>query len=225
MNDIFIVILEFCGGKRTNLLYEKLSAWNPSATIHILDNASPQNKCKYITHQNSKNSGIGGGIKDCIRLACENDCRYLFLITNDIIPVTKLDMNHLSDIISYNKGIVQLSVSLTQDSDKKYYPWMLNQGQGNNRVVTHADILCCVLDTEFIKQFGGFPDSWSGWGYDWELSYQAGVQNKKIVICDRYKVEHIQKTILSKEKVKMNELKSVYNKKYGDYRVIYPFTI
>ncbi len=222
-SNVFCVILEYCGGKATDTLYQKLSRWNPNFVINVLDNASPTNKSIFITHQNKFNSGVGGGIMDCITLAKEKRARYLLFITNDIIPVTKIDFAHLIQIIELNSDVIQISTSLTKNSDKKYYPWMTCMGKYDNRIVRHSDLLCSLLDIEFIDSFGGFPYSVSGWGYDWEIGYQAKLKEKKIVICDQYRIRHNNTTSQDILDKKFKELTEVYNKRYGNYRKIVPF--
>ncbi|PRX55255.1 glycosyltransferase family 2 protein [Flagellimonas meridianipacifica] len=224
MDKVFCVILDYCGGSRTDKLFLKLSKWNPNFKIHILDNDSPSNKSNYITHQNKFNSGVGGGIVDCISLAKLNNSKYILFIANDILPVTRIDFQHLLEIIECNSDVIQISTSLTKNSDKKYYPWMYNRGNKDNRIVRHADLLCSLLRIDFIDSFGGFPKSRSGWGYDWEISYQAKLQRKKIVVCDYYRVKHLDEkkstTVWNK---KLEEVIEIYNKRYGDYRLIMPF--
>ncbi|MEW4924693.1 hypothetical protein [Algibacter sp. 2305UL17-15] len=225
-NEIFCIILDYCGGVRTNILYKKLTKWNPGFKIHVLDNASPENKCDFITHQNKINSGVGGGIRDCIKLAREYGSKYVMFIANDIVPVTKIDIGHLMEIMEFNDDVVQISASLTKNSDKKYYPWMTNMDNGDNRLVHHADLLCSILDLDFIESFGGFPESKSGWGYDWEIGYQAKIKNKKIVISDLYRIKHVNDIKNNSSEtwnIKLQELKRVYNKRYGNFNVIKPF--
>lgn len=226
MNSVFCVILEYCGGRSTYNLYQKLSKWNPCFEIHVLDNASPENKTDYISYQNVTNSGIGGGIRDCIRLARDSGSKYLLFITNDIVPITKIDIWHLKEIMSKNQNVVQISTSLTKNSDKKYYPWMINMGRNENRIVRHADLLCSLINLDFIESFGGFPESKSGWGYDWEIGYQAKIKNKKIVVSDFYKIKHINDHKKNSPEVlnwKLQEQKEVYDRIYGDFNLISPF--
>jgi hypothetical protein len=78
------VILEYCGGARTDALHEKLSTWNPAHTIRVLDNASPACRATCVTDHNLVNSFIGGGIKDCLALAKKEACRYVLIVMNDI---------------------------------------------------------------------------------------------------------------------------------------------
>ncbi|MGB5820425.1 MAG: hypothetical protein WBG90_13155 [Saonia sp.] len=225
-DEVFCMILDYCGGTQTDELFRRLSKWNSNFRINLLDNSSPTNKSKFITHQNDINSGVGGGIKDCIKLAMDDNKKYLMFITNDIVPITKIDFLHLIHIMKHNPDVVQVSASLTKNSDKKYYPWMINVGNKDNRIVRHADLLCCLLDLSFLQSFGGFPESNSGWGYDWEIGYQARLKKKKIVICDQYKIKHVEKTNSDSHHMrqqKMMELKEVYNMRYGDYRILSPF--
>src|SRR5690242_6336861 len=74
------VILEYCGGRRTDHLVERLRSWNPGREIAVLDNASPSNRCSYITHSNACNTYVGGGIIDCYKLAESRNCDNLFFI-------------------------------------------------------------------------------------------------------------------------------------------------
>ncbi len=171
---------------------------------------------------------MGGGIKDCISLANQNGCRYVLLITNDIHFQNKLDITHFEDLLKEYPDIVQVGVSLTKNSDKRYYPWMINQGNKENRLVHRSDIFCCVLDTQFIDEFGSFPDSLSGWGYDWEVRYQAPLQNKKIVICDLFTIKHVNEKKNSDQEIwntKLAELRKAYDQRYGSHQRITPFCL
>jgi hypothetical protein len=222
----FPVILEYCGGEKTDRLYEKLSKDNPNYKINVLDNCSPKNKSKYITHQNEKNSFVGGGIKDCINLAKKNKCKYLFFFANDIKIINKIDIKYFEKLMKKDKDIVQAGASLTKDSDKTYYPWIINKGKNEDRIVRHSDLLACIFRISFLNEID-FPNSKSGWGYDWEIAYHAKLTNKKILISDKFLYRHLEKkdksalTGLSISK-KMDELMKVYNKKYGDYKKIHP---
>ena len=220
MDHTFAIILDYCGGSKTDKLYEQLKAWNPDTRIHILDNASPSEKSRYITHQNRMNSFIGGGIKDCISLAKENKSKFLLFITNDIRLLNKIYLKSLERIMFSNPDMVQLSVSLTPSSDKNY-PWMFNQGRNELREVHHSDFLFTLLRLSFIEDFGGFPDSKSGWGYDWEFGYHAHHRKKMIVISDQFLIEHLG----NRENVswKHEEMCKIYNAKYGDYRKIFQY--
>ncbi|TKG94393.1 hypothetical protein EYV94_14030 [Puteibacter caeruleilacunae] len=221
--DIFCVILDYCGGLETDNLYEKLSAWNPEYNIEILDNASPENKSRNISITSSANSGIGGGIKDCINQCKSRGSRYLLFITNDIVPITKIDFELMANVMMYNDGVALVSPSLSLDSDKPYYPWMTCQKKGENRVVPHADFLCCLFDTQIIDSFGGFPDSRSGWGYDWEFAYHSRSQNKRMVVCDSMIIKHLEENLNPIiEMQKQIELKRIYDQRYGDYRKLRP---
>ncbi len=221
---IFCVILDYCGGHRTNRLYRKLSKWNTDYTIDILDNGSPQKKSKYITYQNKTNTGVGGGINDCVELARQRGCNYLFFIANDIILKSRIDIGYLEKYILQEKDIVLISAALTKDSDKIYYPWMNYQHPPTNRAVCHADLLCCLMDISFIDSFGGFPESRGGWGFDWELAYHARLRGKKIVVCDYMTIKHDNSKTTTKETLlaKQQEMRDIYNKRYGDFNKINP---
>lgn len=225
--NICCVLLEYCGGVRTDALHKRLSKWNPDYKINVLDNASPRNKSQFITHQNEENSGVGGGIIDALRIARMEHAKYLFLIVNDIIPVTKIEVRNFELILTRYPEIVQLSASITKNSDQAaHYPWMIDRGKWETRLVPHSDILCCVLDVDFIQQFGGFPASKSGWGYDWEIAYQARLKNRKIVISDFFKIKHIndaEKKAPCVSEEKHEELQKIYDARYGSHKIIFEY--
>ncbi len=220
----FCVILDYCGGRHTNNLYRKLSKWNTDYTINILDNGSPKKKSKYITHQNKTNTGVGGGINNCMELARQAGCRYLFFIANDIKLKSRINIGYLEKYMLQEKDTVLMSAALTKDSDKIYYPWMDYQHPPANRVVCHADLLCCLMDISFIDSFGGFPDSKGGWGFDWELAYHARLQGKKIAVCDYMTVRHDNSKTTSTETLlaREQEMRDIYNERYGDFNKIKP---
>ncbi|WP_143306401.1 hypothetical protein [Chitinophaga vietnamensis] len=222
-SNICCVLLEYCGGKQTDALYTRLAKWNPGYKINVLDNASNQNKSRFITHQNMVNSGIGGGIIDALRIARKEQAKYLLLLVNDIVPITRIEIRNFELILAQYPEVVQLSASITKHSDQAaHYPWMIDQAQWQNRVVPHADILCCAMDIDFIQEFGGFPDSRSGWGYDLELAYQARIRQRKIVVSDFFKVRHVNdKTGATTSAEKRAELERVYDARYGSYKVIF----
>ncbi|QJB32203.1 hypothetical protein HF329_13050 [Chitinophaga oryzae] len=225
MRKVCCVILEYCGGAQTDKLHKKLSAWNPSHTIYVLDNASPHNTCSCITHRNEHNSGIGGGIRDALQLARTTGADVLLLIVNDVVPVTKIDIGYYEELLNRFPDVVQVSASITRNTAQAAnYPWMIDAGSRENRVVPHADLLCCAIDIDFVENFGGFPPSRGGWGYDWEIAYHADLLKKKIVVCDFFKVKHIHpdtpKTGPQHED-KYEELVRIYDAKYGSYRTIF----
>ena len=219
------IILEYCGGKKTDSLYLKLTRWNPGYSIHILDNASHQNRCSFITRQNVTNSGIGGGIIDCLKMAKDEGAKYLFFIANDIVPLTRIEIAYFEEMLEKFPGIVQLSASITKNSDQgRHFPWMINQRASENRVAPHSDILCCALNIDFIERFGGFPFSRGGWGYDWEIAYQAKLSQKLIVISDYLKIKHINESGKQDEQSKLQklrELQKIYDQKYGSCNTIF----
>ena len=145
MEDTFVIILDYCGGSRTDRLYEQLAQNNPQTDIFILDNASPDNKSLYVSHQNQENSFIGGGIKDCIRLAIKSHKQFLLFITNDIKIKRQIPLWHLEKVMLEKDDVVQVSASLTESSDKTYYPWMINKRSRTLRKVPHADFLFCCI--------------------------------------------------------------------------------
>ncbi len=220
----FPIILEYCGGEYTNKLHLKLSKDNPDHKINVLDNASPQNRCNVITHQNKINSFAGGGIRDCIKLARQSRSKYLFFFANDVVLKNKIDIKYFENLMEKNRYIVQAGASLTTDSDKTYYPWMINKGN-KDRTVRHSDFLACIFRLDFFEKFE-FPKMISGWGYDWEFSYHAKLNNKKIVISDKFLIKHDTTTdkmnIARKGFSKLYEARSTYEKKYGSHFKIMP---
>ncbi len=224
----FPVILEYCGGLTTDFLYEKLQKWNPEYKIYVLDNCSPNNRSKYITHRNKVNSYVGGGIKDCVKLTRSYKHKYLLYIVNDIEFLNQLDIFYLESLIEKDSDIVQIGISTTPDSNEaSHYTWMVNRGNKENRFVHHCDLLCCMIKISFLDEFGGFPESKSGWGYDWELGYQARLRRKKILITDKFICRHRDETnkqnyAFGPQFDKEEELRKVYNARYGDYTLISP---
>jgi hypothetical protein len=222
----FVVILEYCGGARTDTLFECVKAWNPRYEIAVLDNASPYNKSRYITHANPRNTYIGGGIIDCIGLAEKASSAFLFLMMNDIEPQTPIEIKRFEDLIGAREDIVQIGSSVTQDTVQALpYPWMVQRPGDFDRIVPHCDILCCILRINFIRLFGGFPVSKSGWGYDLEIAYQSYLQAKTIVVSDRCVIRHRrrqidEKSIVDSEYEKIEEMRAIYRTRYGDFEQV-----
>ncbi len=214
------IILEYCGGKKTDILFNTIQSQNSGYTINVLDNSSPYNRCNVTTHQNKQNSFIGGGIKDCIRLAKESGAKYLLFITNDS-EINKIDISVLETKMEFDQDIVQLSLSLTFDSDKTTYPWMYQQYGDNYRKVVHSDLVTSMLRLDFLDT-QEFPESKSGWGYDWQIGFEARQAGKKVVMCDIYSCRHINIYNESIQREKQEELMNIYTKKYGDWKKISP---
>lgn len=218
----FVVILDYCGGTRTDRLVETLRAWNPGYTIHVLDNASPRSRSRYVTHHNEVNTYVGGGINDCVQLAKNAGSRYLLFLTNDVKCVTRMDVAHFEQVMENDSRIVQVSGAITPDTAQaRAFPWMIDQGYGKDRVVPHADFLVSMLDTEFIASFDGFPSSRGGWGYAWEFAYHAQLQSRLIVVADSCVVWHdgTPQSEGNPDAVraeKAEEARRVYGAKYGD---------
>lgn len=224
MNNTFSVILDYKGGTRTDSLYEDLTGFNEKMDLSVLDNASPQGVSKYANVFNAQNSYIGGGIRDCIKLARSANKQFLLFITNDIKIKRHFHLPELEKILLQDDDVVQVSASLSNTSDKSYYPWMYSSGRTGIRRVHHADFLFTFIRISFVEFFGGFPNSKSGWGYDWEFSYQAARHKRKILICDDLEIEHHARHEV-KNYWKSQELKQVYNRRYGDYKTISPYNI
>lgn len=189
------VILEYCGGSRTDALFEQISAWNPQAQILVLDNASPDNAASSTTHRNSVNSFVGGGIRDAIALVEARGASYLFFCVNDIDILNPISIAEFEAIMEMDPDLVMLSCSVTPDSTQaKLFPWMMQRDRHGLRQVRLADILCCVLRLDFIRSFGGFPSSKAGWGYAAELAYHARRLGKKIYVRDSCAVRHFDRS-------------------------------
>jgi hypothetical protein len=185
------VILEYCGGARTDRLFASIVSQNPGATVFVLDNASPVDRADCVTHRNPVNSYIGNGIRDCIRLAESAGAKYLFYCVNDAELHGRLDLAEFERVLEADEHIVQLSCSMTPDSPQgRAYPWMASRPGRTLRQVRHADLIACMLRLDFIRQFGGFPKSLGGWGYSRELAYMAYRMRKKVVVCDTFNVHH-----------------------------------
>src|SRR5262245_38948338 len=215
------VILEYCGGSRTDALHEKLSTWNPAYTIRVLDNASPSCRSARITDQNRVNSFIGGGIRDCLALAKIEGYRYVLIVMNDVELLTPLDISLFEKIMEADSRIVQLGSALTEDSlQSRVYPWMARLTQDQIRQVPLCDLLCCMLRLDFIEAFCNFPDSKSGWGYDVEIAYRAFENLKTIVICDWSLARHSDESRASRIALgsdfdKSKEMNEVYGQRFG----------
>jgi hypothetical protein len=224
------ILLEYCGGEQTDRLYEALSSWNPETALLVLDNGSPNFRCKCSTHRRPTNSFVGGGIKHCIALAREHQADYLLFIVNDVIPLTKIDFKIFERLMEQDSEIVLAGTSVSADSDKAaYYKWMIHQPESEVRLVIHCDLLFCIIRLDFIDTFGGFPESRSGYGFDFEIAYQAKIQNKKIAVIDRFVCQHSFNSNKSKHAFepgfnKIEELKNVYNTRYGNWEKINPFS-
>jgi hypothetical protein len=210
------IILEYCGGAQTDALFENLQSWNLDREIHVLDNASPRNRCSHISFQNPENTGIGGGIVDCFRLAAERCCDSLMLIANDIIPLSSIVIDQFEETLSRSPNLVQLSAAVSPDSSPQgtVYPWMVAQNSQNIRPAPHSDLLCCIVRCSFIHSFGGFVSSRGGWGYDWEIAYRALHQGKQIAIADWCVVRHEDRLSVDERIIRYGELLDVYATRY-----------
>jgi hypothetical protein len=225
------IILEYCGGERTDRLYERMSAFNQSYEIHVLDNASPHTLSRYVTTRNSINSFIGGGLCDCLDFAERRGAEFLFFVSNDIELVREPSIEHFESVAASDPSAALVGVSITGDSAQaRVYPWMINQGENGDRIVPHYDPLCCLIRIEFIRRFGGFPPSKGGWGYDWEMASYAKFRNLKIICSDTALIRHLGDRHLSYQALgngfnKWEEMKQIYNQRYGDYRLLLAWRI
>jgi len=223
---VFPVILEYCGGSRTDALYNQLVSWNPKYRINVLDNASPLDRACCVTHTNSANSYIGGGIQDCITLADMSGHPYVLIIMNDVELLTPLYIHAFESIVESSVETIQVSASFTHDTPQvSQSPWMARRDGQSSRLAPHSDILCCLLRIDFIKSFGGFPPSKAGWGYDLELACQANWNNKSIVIVDDCVARHGRDrsrsiAALGEAFNKRREMQDAYRARYGDFEAL-----
>lgn len=217
--DVLPVVLDYRGGTRTDRLVEQLRAWNPSHRIYVLDNASPDRRSRYVTHTNSTNTMVGGGIKDCLSLARRIGARFVLFIVNDIDCLTPVLFDEFTATAQSDERIVHVSAAVSADTAQaKIFPWMINRGTGT-RLVKHADLLVSLLHLDFIAGFGGFPDSSGGWGYAWELAYHADRSSRRIVVTDACVVRHAGVPHCDRSEEVRNqrrrEAHEVYRAKYG----------
>lgn len=218
-----LVVLEYCGGERTDKLVSQLRAWNPGAGIFVLDNASPKNRASCVTHRNNANSYIGGGFIDCIDLARAQGARYLFFCANDIEILDRLNIAEFQSVLDLDAQVVQFSCSVTPDSTQATnFPWMVRRVGGAIRRVRQADLVCCLIRLDFLATFGGFPLSKGGWGYSAELAFHAKLQGKKIYVNDRCTFQHLgrKRAVVTEsgETIdKSTEVTSIYSRRYGDW--------
>jgi hypothetical protein len=188
---VLAVVLDYCGGARTDRLVEQLQRWNPGHTVGVLDNASPHSRSRYITHQNLVNSYVGGGICDCVALARRAGCHRLLFIANDVECVTPVVFDEFLGVMNQDPRIVQVSAAITEDSRQASpFPWMVARGGRTLRTVPQADLLVALVDLTFLARFGGFPVSRSGWGYPWELAFHARTNGRRIVLLNRCIIRH-----------------------------------
>ncbi|MEO8361497.1 MAG: hypothetical protein ABI672_15800 [Vicinamibacteria bacterium] len=220
------VVLEYCGGDRTDALYRKLAGWNKDATIYVLDNASPTNRAKSATHRNRVNSYVGGGIRECIELAESMGASYVFYCANDVNFQGSLDIATFQRVMDDDPSVVLFSCSLTADSHQaRVFPWMVQRAGGSVRQVRAIDPLCCLMRLDFIRGFGGFPESRGGWGFSAELAFHARTQGKKIYVSDTCAVGHTTagSGLVGERGAKISkatEAAQVYANRYGSIDVI-----
>lgn len=215
------LILEYCGGSRTDALFDQMETWNPGRQIDVLDNASPTNLCSRVTQYNRVNSFIGGGIIDAFRIAETRNCDNLFFLVNDIDPITPIVVGQFEAELLRNERLIQVAASVTIGSSPhtNAYPWMVAQPSQQLRRVPHSDLLCCIIPTSFVRSFGGFPMSRGGWGYDWELAYQARVRDRHIAVADWCVVRHIDNSDAVSKRNKHIEMLDIYKSRYPKFEL------
>lgn len=220
------VMLDYCGGRPTDRLFDRISRWNPGVPLMLLDNGSPEDRPHRATHRNAANSYVGGGIRDSIRLAESVGAEYLLFSVSDLRFAGKLVVADFEAIMDADDAVVMVSCSLTPDSAQAIdFPWMRQRPTGGVRRVRQADIICCLIRLSFIKSFGGFPESKGGWGYCEEIAYHAKRQDKTILVTDRCAIRHVRvrarvTTPDGEVLEKGAERRAVYDARYGSFNLI-----
>jgi GT2 family glycosyltransferase len=144
-----------------------------------------------VTHQNETNSFVGGGIRDCIQIAESRNADYVFYCVNDVEILDRLLIADFQAVMENDPEVVMVSCSLSPDSAQATtYPWMVQRRDRTLRRVRYADAVCGLIRLDFIRGFGGFPESLGGWGYSREMAYHARKLGKKILVNDRCAVRH-----------------------------------
>jgi hypothetical protein len=217
---IYPAVLDYCGGTRTEALVRQLSATNPGWPIAVLDNGSPRDRSPVATDFNPVNTGVGGGILDCMERARQAGARWLLFITNDIECLTPLRFSRFDEIVTTHSTVVHVSATLSPDSAQAgIFPWMVTQTGAGARPVPHADLLVSCVDLDFVASFGDFPPSLGGWGYSWELAFHAVRVGKTIVMLDDCVVSHVnsgpEEARAAAGKAKEAEVARVYHGRYG----------
>lgn len=219
--SVFPVILEYCGGEKTDALFKQIQSTNPDYEVAVLDNASPTNRCSVTTHQNKVNTNVGGGLLDCFNLASVKGFEYVMVFTNDI-SIRTVDIAELQNKMDSDKSIIQTSLALTRQSSQRHYPWMQKNRAGDFRRVHHSDIVASMMRVDFLKSID-FPKSTAGWGYDWQIGYEAMLSDKKIFISNNHVCHHPASLTEEQQKVKRMEMGRVYGRLYGGLRTLHSF--
>jgi len=214
-----VVILDYMGGPRTDRLYEQVVSWNSHVPVYVLDNASPGNRSRVVTHRNATNSGVGGGICDCIAVAKDTGGSHLLYVANDVEFTSPLYVSAFERVAEAD-GAVHVGAAVTVDSSQaKLFPWSVAVQSGTRRLVQHVDLLVSLLDLDFIAGFGGFPRSVGGWGYSWELAFHASRRGRPLAVLDSCVVRHADALAPPAAEVqrqlKAAEVSAVYGQKYG----------
>lgn len=159
---------------------------------------------------------MGGGIIDCLRLSETRGCDNLLLIVNDIDLITPIVIDEFESALERVPGLIQVAASVTEKSTphSKIYPWMVTQGSLKLRRVPHSDLLCCITRNSFVRSFGGFPFSRGGWGFDWELAFQALHRSRRIAVADWCVVGHQDKLTINDRRGRYEEMLQVYADRY-----------
>lgn len=215
------VILEYCGGARTDALHARIAAANPSHSILVLDNASPTNPASCVTHQNKVNSYVGGGIRDCLALAESLGARYLFYCVNDVTLCDPLVIEDFQKVMDVDPSVAAISCALSSDSVQvRRFGWLAQTPGGGLRRLRAIDLIACLIRLDFVRSFGGFPESRGGWGYMTELAHHARKQGLKLLVNDGCAVRHMsgRTALVTKDNQRIckgHESEEVYGRRYG----------
>jgi hypothetical protein len=224
-NTVF-VLLDHCGGGRTDALYGRLAAWNPGADILVLDNGSICDRPSCATHRNALTSHDGGGLRDCVALAEAARAEFLFLCTGEVDVLDPLPIAEFEAVALADPSVAVVSCALSPDScSAATLPWMVRKNPARRRPAPYAELLCCLLRLDFLRSYGGFPLSRGSWGFAHELAYQAQLQKKRILVEDRcaihqWRMSADPEIVLDSGEVinRQHERVAVYTGRYGDWR-------
>lgn len=219
MESVIGVLLTYCGGRAPADLHARVQR-TAEFPFYVLDNGSPDGRGFPTTHYNKSNTGVGGGIRCSINLAKQLGASILVFCTHDITIISSHGPDKLIRPMLEDSSVVQVGASVTSSSEQAWlYPWMANQAVSGVRRVHHCDLLCCALRLSVVSGFGGFPVSWGGYGYDWEIAYHAHHSGQVVMIADDVLIAHAEAPLQTSDHRLRSEREAeqyeVYGRRYG----------